>query len=663
MYSINHIYKDKASLLNWINAKELNTKSGCLVQIFSGIIDKQILQGLSYTIHKNLPKAHIIGSTTDGEIYDGNISTKKIMISVTVFERSSISSYSAEYDSSSYLLGKDVASNLDASDVKVLILFTSGFEINGEEFLRGVRNISAGRYLVSGGMAGDNAKFIETHVVHNDNVMLNGAVGVALKGDSLFTHNQYKFGWDSIGLPLIVTKSDKNRIYEINNMPVKEIYRKYLGDVAAENLPKIGVEIPLILERDGVKIARACINMLDDNSLIFAGNVYEGEIVQFGIGSIESMLQDSIDSSEHIRKHFIPESMFIYSCMARRRLLKQKSSFELNMFKNICTISGFFTYGEFYSTKDDNYLLNQTMTILALSEKNSPSENQQYIDINDSNQKTLDNTTLMSAIAHMTNVIALEWQNKIDQEIQKNKQQDKQLLQQAKQAQMGEMIGMIAHQWRQPLNAISAKSINLSLLSNMGQLDDAQVKESSEFIQNQCQKMSSTINTFMEFIKPAHDAKAFKILHSIESIMQIMGTQLLNHDIHVEIHATDENISINGHEDLLEQVIINILSNARDAFEDKDSNNKYINIMVESKNDLPIIIIEDNAGGIDKDVKDKIFNPYFTTKEQGKGTGLGLYISLDIMKKSFQGNLSHHNTGKGSLFLITFGSEVQIYDI
>ncbi len=662
MYSINYIYKDDASLINWINDNELKSKRGCLIQIFYGIIDKQIIKKISSSLHKYLPEAHIIGSTTDGEIINANVSIKKIVISVTVFEESTVSSFSTEYDNSSYLLGREMAANLDADDVKALILFTTSLEINGEEFLRGVRNISGGRYLVNGGMAADNAKFIKTYVVHNNKIIQNGAVGVALKGDNLFAHNQYKFGWDSIGLPLIITKSDKNRVYEINNTPISTIYRKYLGDVAADNLPKIGVEIPLILERDGVRIARACLNQCDDGSLIFAGNVNEGEVVQFGIGSIEAMLQESIESCDEMRKYFMPETIFIYSCMARRRLLKQKSSFELNMFKNICSVSGFFTYAEFYSTKDENYLLNQTMTILALSEKKSTSENKQYFDTYDSNQKVLDNTTLMGAIAHMTNVIALEWQDKIDKEIEKNKQQDKQLLQQAKQAQMGEMIGMIAHQWRQPLNAISAKSINLSLLSNMGQLDKKKIQESSEFIQNQCQKMSSTINTFINFIKPAQDSKYFKVLHSIESIMQIMGTQLSNHDIRVNIQADNENISIFGHEDLLEQVIINILSNSRDAFDEINAANKFININITTQENRPIIIIEDNAGGIEQEVKDKIFNPYFTTKEQGKGTGLGLYISLDIMKKSFQGNLTHTNTDKGSLFELTFGSETDHAD-
>ncbi len=232
---------------------------------------------------------------------------------------------------------------------------------------------------------------------------------------------------------------------------------------------------------------------------------------------------------------------------------------------------------------------------------------------------------------------------------------DEQLLQQSKLAQMGEMIGMIAHQWRQPLNAISATGINLSLLSSMGMLEEEKVQESSEFIQEQCQKMSGTIDTFINFVKPAKESSGFKLAHTVAAIMQIMRTLLSNHNIEVNIENTNENISIVGYEDLLEQVIINILSNARDAFEEIEKANKYINIKIDIKNNIPIISIEDNAGGIPKEIADKIFNPYFTTKEQGKGTGIGLYMSMDIMKKSFGGDLVYSATDGGSCFSLVCG--------
>ena len=241
-------------------------------------------------------------------------------------------------------------------------------------------------------------------------------------------------------------------------------------------------------------------------------------------------------------------------------------------------------------------------------------------------------------------------QNEVSKQLDILRTKDEQLIQQSKQAQMGEMISMIAHQWRQPLSAISATSINSSILSTMEMLEDEQIQEDSEFIQEQCQLMSQTIDTFMNFVKPEKESKVFKLLHTVDAILNIMGTQLANHNIKISVNTKDENISIKGHEDLLEQVIINILSNARDAFEELDIENKFIDITIEQKDNMASITIEDNAGGIKEEIREKIFNPYFTTKEQGKGTGIGLYMSIGIMKKSFNGNLIYSATKGGSRF-------------
>ena len=242
----------------------------------------------------------------------------------------------------------------------------------------------------------------------------------------------------------------------------------------------------------------------------------------------------------------------------------------------------------------------------------------------------------------------------IKEAVQKNLLKDKQLLHQSKLAQMGDMVSMIAHQWRQPLNAISATSTKLSLLSGMQMLEDSKMQEDAEFIQNQCQKMSKTIDTFMNFVKPATESKEFYFKDTIESILNIMGKQLSSHDIEVHVEYLEQ-VSLLGYEDLLEQVILNLLSNARDAFDEQKKENKYIKIIIYTENRVPVIIIEDNAGGIEESIREKIFNPYFTTKEQGKGTGIGLYMSMDIMKKSFNGNLVYSATQDGSRFEIICG--------
>ena len=253
-----------------------------------------------------------------------------------------------------------------------------------------------------------------------------------------------------------------------------------------------------------------------------------------------------------------------------------------------------------------------------------------------------------------------ELQNQVSIQIGSLREKDEQLLQQSKLAQMGDMISMIAHQWRQPLNAISATGINLSLLSSMEILTDEKLQEDSVFLQDQCQKMSSTIDTFINFVKPTKESKTFSLIHTVTSVLQIMQAQLENHNIEISINHIDKDDEINGYEDLLEQVIINIFSNARDAFKDSDIKDKKIIITVLKVDDIPTIRIEDNAGGIPSHVKNKIFNPYFTTKEQGSGIGIGLYMSMDIMKKRFNGNLKYIDIENGSAFELVCGGGGEI---
>jgi len=656
MYTLNHKYKNEKLLKKWLIEHDFASKKECLVQFFCGVPTEEMMSSVASALSENLPDAHIIGVTTDGEIDTNIVTTNKIIISVSVFEKSTIISADITYDDDSYEMGKRLALSLDAPDAKAMILFTAGLVINGEHFINGARNISKNRYILAGGMAGDNAEFKQTYVSHQGNLISCGAVGVVIKSNELIVKNNYQFGWDAVGLPMRVTKSIGNRVYELDGRPIIEIYEKYFGKEIATLLPKIGVEIPLILSRNSNKIARACINRFDDGSLLYAGDVNQDEEVRFGIGSADIIIRETEAMCDKFGKVCHPESIFVYSCMARRRLLNKQSSLELNRMAKRCNVSGFFTYAEFYSDEKHSYLFNETMTILALNEEEFVPDIYKS-KINEDKNRGDKKNKMMYALTHMTNVIAREWQERVDREIQKNKEQEKQNFQQSKQAQMGEMIGMIAHQWRQPLNAISATGINLSLLSSMKMLEDEKIQHSSEFIQEQCQKMSETIDTFINFVKPAQESKPFKLLHTIEAIIQIMGTQLANHNIDINIEITNENISLVGHEDLLEQVIINLLSNARDAFEEQEKANKFINITIDIKNNIPIITIEDNAGGIPENIIDKIFNPYFTTKEQGKGTGIGLYMSIDIMKKSFGGNLVYIPTAGGSLFEVVCRGE------
>ncbi len=250
-------------------------------------------------------------------------------------------------------------------------------------------------------------------------------------------------------------------------------------------------------------------------------------------------------------------------------------------------------------------------------------------------------------------LLILEDISKLKKLEQKQKEQERLMLQQAKMAEMGDMIGAIAHQWRQPLNSINAAAMKIRFSYELGSLDAKIVDDSSIFIENQCLKMSDTINDFMNFFKPSKEKENFNLKEIFEKIDTMLGAQLKNRNISFELNI-EEDITIYGYKNELEHVFLNIIANARDAFESKNIEGAYIKVESSLFRDeeLVEIKVEDNAGGIPADVIDKIFNPYFSTKETNKGTGIGLYMSKTIIDKSFGGSLRAENEDEGAMFIV-----------
>lgn len=243
-------------------------------------------------------------------------------------------------------------------------------------------------------------------------------------------------------------------------------------------------------------------------------------------------------------------------------------------------------------------------------------------------------------------------EKRVAKEVLKNREKDRVMFEQSKLAQMGEMLSMIAHQWRQPINAISAASINMSVRQQLDELSGDFVEEQTDFIQKEAQKMSSVIDEFMNFFKSDSNEIKFKLVDSIEEVFNLMSAQLNNRSIKYS-YEVDKDLEIVGCKSDLEHVLINILSNARDAFSNqKESNLKVIKLKVIEMDEVINIEIEDNAGGIEESIRDKIFNPYFSTKEEGKGLGMGLYISKNIIERSFKGKVTFRVEEGKSIFSI-----------
>ncbi len=240
----------------------------------------------------------------------------------------------------------------------------------------------------------------------------------------------------------------------------------------------------------------------------------------------------------------------------------------------------------------------------------------------------------------------LHLEQKIELAVEENRKKDKMLQEQAKLAAMGEMIGAIAHQWRQPLNTLSLSIQNLDDDYDEGLVDKKFVDTFISKNKTTIEFMSQTISDFQNFFRIDKNRSKFSVKEAVKSVLAIQDVQLKNNKI--DIFLEGEDFIIDGFESEFKQVLLNIINNAQDAILQNNIPKGKIKINLENN----IICISDNAGGIPENILDRIFEPYFTTKEQGRGTGIGLYMSKMIIEDNMKGVLYAKNNADGALFVI-----------
>jgi signal transduction histidine kinase len=259
---------------------------------------------------------------------------------------------------------------------------------------------------------------------------------------------------------------------------------------------------------------------------------------------------------------------------------------------------------------------------------------------------------------------AKELESLINQAVEKNRKQEIMLSHQSRLAQMGEAINMIAHQWRQPLNNLNGLVLLMDLkLSKQKNIDKNLLEKEFNEIETATTYMSHTIDDFRDFFKPQKEKIKFNLKDTIESTMRLIQPVMLHEEIKIK-HLYEKNIHLIGYPNEIGQVIINIINNAKDALISNNLNReKNIYISLFKKEHKVVITIQDNAGGVDKNIINHIFDPYFSTKLKKNGTGLGLYISKMIIEEHMEGKLSVENSKDGALFKIEFGECKNTYDI
>jgi len=221
--------------------------------------------------------------------------------------------------------------------------------------------------------------------------------------------------------------------------------------------------------------------------------------------------------------------------------------------------------------------------------------------------------------------------------------QERIITDQAHHVSMGEMIGNIAHQWRQPLSVISTASTGLLVQKEMDILTDEIFENSCNAINENAQYLSNTIDDFRNFIKSDRIKKPFKLCVVIDSFLKLLDGIVKNHDIHIVLDL-QKDIEISGFENELIQCLINIFNNAKDAMLENNIEKKYFFVSNFIYDNTVVILLKDNAKGIPQSILTKIFDPYFTTKHKSNGTGLGLHMTYNMITGGMDGDIKVKNT-------------------
>jgi anti-sigma regulatory factor (Ser/Thr protein kinase) len=608
MKTFNYTYQ-KEPLDTLIDFSLFKNEENILIQIFCGD-KKTVLKNILTTLLAELPQAICIGSSTDGEINNSQITTCQTIISISVFYKTTLRTFFVKRKDS-YNNGVDLARELCTEDTKLLITFTDGDKTNGESFLKGIQSVND-KIMVSGGMAGDNAHFTQTFVSSQNQIITKGAVGVALDSKVLRVCNAYNFNWSPIGIEHTIDKVEDSRVYQISGMKPLDFYEKYLGEHVAKALPATGIEFPLIAQRNGLPVARAVIQKHKDGSLSFAGNLYEGDVVKLGFGNVELIMNNPVESLFNSCNIKDTQTFFIYSCMARRRYMPSMVDIEIKPFSVIAPTSGFFTYGEFYHNEGSNELLNQTFTIVALSElENSTIEDEKTsYEIENKNQVISEHARSLQALTHLIQQSSQDY-NKQSKELEEGKIYAQNLVNSQKQ-----FLKHAVHETNTPLSIIMGNI-------EMYEMESGKNKYLSN-IEVAMKNISSIYDDLSYLIKKNQVNEAtheMNLVDFVRSRIDFFSQSAIKFKSEFNFSSQREEILLNFNEIKLQRIVDNNLTNAIKY----SLPNETIQVKVYVRNNECYLTIESRS----KQILDqqKIFEEYYREQiSDSEGFGLGLNL-------------------------------------
>ncbi|MEO5359973.1 MAG: hybrid sensor histidine kinase/response regulator [Nitrospirota bacterium] len=272
-------------------------------------------------------------------------------------------------------------------------------------------------------------------------------------------------------------------------------------------------------------------------------------------------------------------------------------------------------------------------------------------------EKTIEQNRQLKEKEHELTLLNAVLEQRVQEEIMKRLEKEQLLIQQSKMAEMGGMINAIAHQWRQPLNVISALAQELDDAYEYGELNKEYLVDVKDTILTQVDFMTKTVDDFSDFLRPSKEKMIFDLKGSVEDIVSMFSPYFLKNGISLNTDFLDEDVRVLGYPNEFKQVILNLINNSMDAIILKCSKMQQqtkgrIDIGITKENEKVKVFVSDNGGGIPADIIDKIFEPYFTTKELNKGTGIGLYMAKTIIENHMGWKLTAASFEGGAEFII-----------
>ena len=331
------------------------------------------------SLNEKYPKSTIIGCSTAGEISDVTVKDKTISLTAIQLEKTTLKkvSFQIKNMNCSYNAGEEIANELDRKDLKHVIVLSDGLNVNGADLVSGLKS-KIPHVSITGGLAADGSDFNKTFVINGDEIVDKTIIGLGFYGDDLKVGYSSKGGWDSFGIERLVTKSEKNVLYELDGMPALEIYKSFLGE-HAKDLPSSGLLFPLSMRNseNTTPLVRTILAISKEaQSLTFAGNIPQDSYVRLMKANIDRLIGGAEDSAISANKDLkeTSEIAILISCVGRRLVLKQLVEEEVEVVRDVIgdkpCITGFYSYGEIapFGEFSPCELHNQTMTITMLSE-------------------------------------------------------------------------------------------------------------------------------------------------------------------------------------------------------------------------------------------------------------------------------------------------------